>query len=592
MNNNTTQDDKEYLKILNNAQKKAVLATEKYVLVMASAGTGKTRVLVSRFLHIAETTNPNNILALTFTNKAAREMLHRINKEGALFVGTFHSICLRLLRQYAGYTFNVIDDDDSKKIIESLGYSGDTTWNIKQLQDKGLLPEHMDHWNPLKEIYISYLNALKKQNLIDFGNIILETIKILENDEIGNKIRKQFPHILVDEYQDTCLSQERLLQLLTKDGASLFCVGDPRQSVYEWRGANRENIMQFQDRYSGSVVIKLNENYRSTREILNFATAVMKSGRNNTDDNDDIIGQCNGEKVKLYATKNSEQESRFIASKVHELKTRGYQYKDMAILARSNMALRSIEQHLNIASIPYKIFGGIKFFERDEIKTIMCYLRLILNEKDTIAFERVIQNPKRGVGLKTLQELKQFPNPFTGIDKIKISKKAYQNIKELETDIYKWKEELQTKPNLTMFVLRLLEESGLLDYYHEQRRVNNLKQLAELADNFKQLDELVGSFFNLEEDDNQQDAISLITFHMSKGLEFPIVFLPCWSEGYFPHPMSVSEGKVDEEMRLAYVAITRAKKLLYILSYHGIAPSRFLKNTYNLADIYKISESY
>lgn len=583
--------NKDYIINLNKQQSKAVLNMSKYTLVMASAGTGKTRVLVSKFLHILETTPITNVMALTFTNKAAREMLTRINKEGGLFVGTFHSICLRLLRQYSNYHPNVIDEDDSKKVLEGLGYSPDVIWNIKQIQDKGLMVENIEAWNPLREIYLIYLNTLKKQNLIDFGNIILETIKLLENEEVGHRIRQQFSHILVDEYQDTSLAQERLLQLLTKDGADLFCVGDPRQSVYEWRGASRDNIMKFTERYKEAVVVKLNENYRSTREILNFATALMKNNKNN-EDNDQIIGQCNGEKVKIYATKNAEQEGKFIASKIHELRTRGFHYKDMAILARSNMALRLIEQNLNVASIPYKVFGGIKFFERDEVKTLMCYLRVIMNDKDTLAFERVIQNPKRGVGLKTLQELKQFPNPLMGIDKIKISKKAYQNLKDLETDIFRWRTELTHEKNMTFFVLRLMEESGLKEYYNEEKRINNLKQLAELAGNFKQLSELVNSFFNLEDENQQQDEISLMTFHMAKGLEFPVVFLPCWSEGYFPHPKSVSEGKVEEEMRLAYVAATRAKKLLYVLFYNGIAPSRFLKATYHLTDVFRISENY
>jgi DNA helicase-2/ATP-dependent DNA helicase PcrA len=584
-------NNKDYITSLNVQQKKAVLTPAKHMLVMASAGTGKTRVLVSKFLHLIETTNINNIMALTFTNKAAKEMLVRINKEGGLFVGTFHSICLRLLRQYGNYYPNVIDEDDAKKILETLGYSNEVLSNIKQLQDSGIFPENMDAWNPLKDIYLSYLNNLKKQNLIDFGGIILEVVRLLENPEIGAIIRKQFTHILVDEYQDTSLGQERLLQLLTRDGSELFCVGDPRQSVYEWRGASRDNIMKFQERYAEATIIKLNENYRSTKEILNFATTVMSSNKSK-EDNDHIVGQSHGEKVKIYAIRNAEQEGRFIASKIHELRTRGFAFKDIAILARSNMALRMIEQNLNVASIPYKIFGGIKFFERDEIKTLMCYLRIIINEKDSLAFERVIQNPKRGVGLKTLQELKQFTNPFTGVDKIKISKKAYQNIKELETNIYRWRQELLTEKNLTFFLLHVIEESGLKEQYSEQKRWNNLKQLAELAQNFKKLEELVNSFFSMDDDNPQNDEISLMTFHMSKGLEFPVVFLPCWSEGYFPHPRSVSEGKVDEEMRLAYVAITRAKKLLYILFYQGMAPSRFLRATYGLADMYKISENY
>jgi DNA helicase II / ATP-dependent DNA helicase PcrA len=577
---------------LNTQQKKAVLNNDKYTLIMASAGTGKTRVLVSKFLHIlTQNIQIQNIMALTFTNKAAKEMLTRISKEGGLFIGTFHSICLRLLKQYNHYYPNVIDEDDSRKILETLGYSADIIWNIKQFQDKGLLAEQVEHWNPIKEIYLSYLNALKKQNLIDFGHIILETITMLQNPEIGPQIRKQFSHILVDEYQDTSMAQEKLLQLLIKDGAYLFVVGDPRQSVYEWRGAHRDNIIKFTERYNNATVIKLNENYRSTREILNFATAVMNSNKTD-DENDKIFGQYNGEKVKIYTTQNAEQESKFIASKIHELRTRGFNYKDIAILARSNMALRLIEQNLSISSIPYKIFGGIKFFERDEIKTLVCYLRLIINPKDALAFTRVIQNPKRGIGLKTLQELKQFANPFANMDKIKISKKAYENLKNLNTSLLKWKNDLLTEPNLTFFILRVLEESGLNDYYTEQRRLNNLKQLAELAGNFKQLSELVNSFFSLEDEITEQDEISLMTFHMSKGLEFPIVFLPCWSEGFFPNPRSVSEGNVDEERRLAYVAITRAKKFLYILSYENIAPSRFLKNAFHLADIFKINQQF
>jgi DNA helicase-2/ATP-dependent DNA helicase PcrA len=591
--------------VLNQQQQKAIFSKSKYTLVMASAGTGKTRVLVERFLYILSTfekepsTNEKsknifNIMALTFTNKAAKEMLTRINKEGSLFVGTFHSICLRILRTYGDYNPNVIDENDSQKILTELGYGTDSLYHINQLQDKGFFPENIDSWNPIKEIYINYLNKLKKQNLIDFGGIILETIKLLKNPEIGKRIRERFSHILVDEYQDTSLAQEILLLLLTKDGSELFCVGDPRQSVYEWRGASRENILKFHERYEGADVIKLNENYRSTREILNFANKIMETSKNNNNiDKDPIIGQYNGDKVKIYTVKNPEQEGRFIASKIHELHMEGYKYKDMAILTRSNMALRIIEQNLNIASIPYKIFGGIKFFDREEIKTIIAYLRLIINEKDTLAFDRVIQTPRRGVGLKTLEELKNYPNPFEGANKIKISKKALLNIQELETQIYIWRKKLlENNGSLTTFILDVIEESGLKDHYIENKRLQNLKQFAELGERFKDIGELVNSFFSIEEDNSDRDEISLMTFHMSKGLEFQVVFLPCWSEGFFPHPKSVSEGKVDEEMRLAYVATTRAKKLLYISFYNTFAPCRFLRNTYSTSDVFKVQENY
>lgn len=597
MKQETQNTNKSYMENLNTQQKKAVLSNSKYTLVMASAGTGKTRVLVSRFLHTSEKTNIYNIIALTFTNKAAKEMLTRINKEGGLYVGTFHSICLRILRIYGDYNPNVIDEHDSEKILNNLGYGTDALYNVNQLQDKGIFPEEMDSWNPLKDIYNNYLQTLKKQNLIDFGGIILEVVKLLKDETVGNRIRSQFTHILVDEYQDTSLAQEKLLELLTKDGSELFCVGDPRQSVYEWRGASRDNIIKFEERYDNSIVIKLNENYRSTKEILNFATAIMKSSKINSIGNDPIIGQKSGEKVKVYSVKNQEQEGRFIASKIHELRTKGYNYKDIAILTRSNMALRIIEQNLNVASIPYKVFGGIKFFDREEVKVLMCYLRLIVNEKDLLAFDRVVQTPRRGVGLKTLQELKEYENPFDGAKAIKISKKALENIQQLENQIYLWRNKLEENKNnptysLTDFVLEVIEDSGLKDHYLEVKRINNMKQLADLSGNFKNLEELVGSFFSMDEDNTIRDEISLMTFHMSKGLEFPIVFLPCWSEGFFPHPKSVSEGKVDEEMRLAYVAITRAKSFLYIIFYNTMAPSRFLKNAYDLADVFKVHENY
>lgn len=588
--------NKSYIENLNTQQKKAVLSENKYTLVMASAGTGKTRVLVSRFLYTLEKTNIYNIMALTFTNKAAREMLTRINREGGLYVGTFHSICLRILRIYGDYNPNVVDESDSEKILNSLGYGTDALYNINQLQDKGIFPQELDNWNPLKTMYSDYVNTLKKQNLIDFGGIILEIIKLLKDETIGKKIRNQFTHILVDEYQDTSLAQEKLLELLTSDGSELFCVGDPRQSVYEWRGASRDNIVQFHERYENAAIIKLNENYRSTKQILNFATSIMKYSKENSIGNDSIIGQTTGEKVKIYNVKNQEQEGRFIASKIHELRTKGYSYKDMALLARSNMALRIIEQNLNLSSIPYKVFGGIKFFDREEIKVLMCYLRLIINKKDLLAFDRVIQTPRRGIGLKTLQELKEYENPFDGAKHIKISKKALENLQQLESQIHMWRQKLEDNKNnlnysLTDFILEIIKDSGLKDYYLEIKRINNMKQLADLSSNFKTLEDLVSSFFNMDEDNSIRDEISLMTFHMSKGLEFPIVFLPGWNEGFFPHPKSVSEGKVDEEMRLAYVAVTRAKILLYIIFYNGISPSRFLKNSYEEASVFKVHEN-
>lgn len=586
-------NDSDFLDNLNKEQKQAVLSKSRYTLVMAAAGTGKTKVITGRIKKILEQEDGNyqSIIALTFTNKAAKEMLHRLNGDGALYIGTFHSICLRISRQYGNMVQNenIIDDDDSKKIVESLGYNGDYIYQIKKFQDQGIFPENIQSWDITKEVYITYVQELKKRKLIDFGMIILNTIELLKDEIIGNRIRQQFKHILVDEYQDTSKAQEMLISYLVKDDATLFCVGDPRQSVYEWRGAHRENILTFQDRYKGAEVITLLENYRSTQEILNFATAIMGPDKNKENR---MKGQFNGEKVKIYMTQNPEQESRFIASKIHELRTNGYKYNEIAILTRSNMGLRNLEHNLHIASIPYKIFGGIKFFERDEIKTIMSYLRVIHNFQDHLAFERMLQNPKRGVGLKTMEGLKTYPNPFEALDNIKITKKTYENIKHLESMVYCWREELKTTTNLTNFILNVISDAKLIEYYNEQKRVNNLKILSEMAGSFKTLGDFVNSFFNVEDEDNLLDEISLMTFHMSKGLEFPVVFLPAFSEGYFPHPKSVSEGKVDEEMRLAYVATTRAKKLLYILYYGSGAPSRFLRYTNGLADVFRINENY
>lgn len=592
MTNSREKTDSVYLLNTNREQQQGILSNARYTLVIAAAGTGKTKVITSRIQHIlaSNNNNYNEIIALTFTNKAAREMLHRLNITGAVYVGTFHSICLRLLRQF-GQTSqeNIIDDDDSRKILESLGYNGDYIHSIKKLQDQGVFPENLAAWDTVKEAYMEYTKELKKKNLMDFGSIILRTIELLHNEESGNRIRSQFKHILVDEYQDTSKAQETLIGYLVRDGATLFAVGDPRQSVYEWRGASRENIMTFGERYEGAAIISLKENYRSTQEILNFATALM--GPENKKENT-MKGQFHGEKVKIYMTQNPEQEGRFIASKIHELITRDYQYKDIAILTRSNMAIRTIEHNLHVASIPYRVFGGIKFFERDEVKTVMCYLRVIHNFKDSIAFDRVLQYPRKGIGLKTLEELKPFENPFEGLEKIKISKKAYENLRLLESQIYNWREEVSKFSNLTEFVMYVVQEAGLLEFYNEQKRINNIKQLAEIARSFNTLGDLVNSFFNIEENDDNRNEISLMTFHMSKGLEFPVVFLPCFSEGQFPHPKSLSEGRLDEEMRLAYVAATRAKKLLYILYYSNVSPSRFLRHTHGLVDVFKISEKY
>ncbi|OED45537.1 hypothetical protein AB836_01435 [Rickettsiales bacterium (ex Bugula neritina AB1)] len=577
--------DESYFNNLNEYQKKAVFTKNKYVLVIASAGTGKTRVLVGRYLYLLKEVNYNQIIALTFTNKAAKEMINRIDIKGSLFVGTFHSICLRLLREYANISPTIIDDDDMKKILEKLEYSENLVTSIKHIQDNYISIDDINDKNhiSIKEAYIKYNKELEKNNLMDFNTIILKTIDILKNPSIGDKIRERFKYVLVDEYQDTSTSQENLLIELTKEKTSLFAVGDDDQSIYHWRGANIQNILTFQDRYPNSEIIELQNNYRSTNEILDFAKAVINS-------NDDrykkqISGIKNGNKVQIYSVPTNRQEPAIIASQIQEIILKGnYSYKDIGILARSNQTLRFIEQELNINSIPYRLFSGIKFFDRQEIKTIISYFRLILNNNDWLAFEKVISSPRRGIGLKTLEILKKKEYLFENLEGI-LSKKQQEEMEKLENLLFKWKKDLKIM-DLSSFLFRVLEESGLKDFFKEKHQINNLKELSVVLSTFKNLQEFIDTFyFIIDEKENNSNYVSLMTLHMAKGLEFPIVILPAWSEGYLPHPKSVEEGNISEETRLAYVGVTRAKDHLYIYFYNN-NPSRFLRKCAPYADIF------
>lgn len=579
---------KEYFNNLNEDQKKAVFSNNKYVLVIASAGTGKTRVLVGRYLHLLENNSYSEIIALTFTNKAAKEMMNRLQLKGKIFVGTFHGICLRLLAEYAHIRPTIIDDDDMKKILEKLQYSGDLVPSIKYLQDNGITPMNLKEEKDtlIKEVYTKYNEEINKNNLMDFNTIILKTIEILQDKNIGDKIRHQFKHILVDEYQDTSTAQEMLLMELIKNGASLFVVGDDDQSVYGWRGANVQNILTFMDRYKGADIIELHSNYRSTHEILDFAKMVI--GANSERYKKNISGFRSGDKVQIYSIFNNRQEPSIIVNKIREIiLEKKYTYRDISVLARSHQTLRFIEQELNINSIPYRLFSGIKFFDRNEIKTIMHYFRLILNNNDWLAFERVIETPRRGIGIKTLEVLKQRQDLFDNSDNI-LSKKQEKEMYELKFLLEKWKKDATTM-DLSNFLFRLIEESGLKDVYTEKRQMDNIKELVAIMGTFKTLQELIDTFYFMDkEETSDNNYVSLMTFHMAKGLEFPVVILPAWSEGYFPHPKSVDEGNVAEEIRLAYVAITRAKHCLYIYFYNN-NPSRFLRKCAPYADIFKIN---
>jgi DNA helicase-2/ATP-dependent DNA helicase PcrA len=616
----------EYLNNLNSAQKEAVLYLDGPLLIVAGAGSGKTKVLTSRIAHIINEKKafPNQILSVTFTNKAAKEMQNRVssilNSEaiGLSWLGTFHSICAKLLRKHApaaGLTsnFTIIDTDDQVRLIKNICKAENI--DIKQLAPKFIL-SIIDKWKnkgfypdevvinkndiferTIRPLYKIYQQKLLDLNACDFGDLILHVVKILEkNQDIRNIYSNNFKYILVDEYQDTNYIQSRWLNLLSEKHKNLCCVGDDDQSIYSWRGAEIKNFLEFDQVYKNSKVIRLEENYRSSQNILSVASNLIANNQNR-------VGKTlkttmeEGDLVKLNCFKNGKDEAIGVSDEIEKKLKKKYSFNNIAILVRAIFQTREFEERFLKIGLPYRILGGTKFYERAEIKDCVAYLRLIHQPKDDLAFDRIVNNPKRAIGESTIKLIHEFSKTNAVSLEIASKKLIEENLIKPKTKIGlssflflmdKWRNDINIKKINHVKLLQLvLDESGYSSMLKNKKDLENENRL----ENIKELLSAMKDFDNLEnflehvalatsvDQDWDGEKVNMMTMHGSKGLEFDVVFLPGWEEGLFPHQKSIEEkgqNGLEEERRLAYVGITRAKKKALI----SFAMNRFYQGNW------------
>ena len=599
----------DYLKNLNDAQKNAVLSIDGPLLIVAGAGSGKTKVLTSRIAHIIKTKNafPNQILAVTFTNKAAKEMHSRVSKIlgasaiGLSWLGTFHSICAKLLRKHASAVnlksnFTIIDTDDQIRLIKNICKAENI--DVKQLapryiiaiidkwKNKGLYPQEVSinkkdiYEKTILPVYKIYQQKLVELNACDFGDLILHSVKILEKSkDIRDIYCKNFRYILVDEYQDTNYIQSKWLNLLAEKNRNLCCVGDDDQSIYSWRGAEIKNFLEFDKTYKDTKVIRLEQNYRSTENILTVASSLISNNQNRVGKTLKSTMEA-GDLIQLNCFKNGKDEAIGVSDEVEKIK-KDFSLNNMAILVRAIFQTREFEERFLKIGMPYRILGGIKFYERAEIKDSVAYLRLIYQDKDDLAFERIVNNPKRSVGESTIKTIHEFSKTSKlslenssrkMIEKNLIKPKAKIGLNIFLDLISKWRNDLNIKKiNHVKLLQIVLDESGysaMLKNKKDLENENRLENIKELLSAMKEFDNLESFLDHVSlatsiDQDWEGEKINMMTMHAAKGLEFDVVFLPGWEEGLFPHQKSIEEkgqNGLEEERRLAYVGITRAKK--------------------------------
>ena len=599
----------EFLKNLNKAQKEAVIHLDGPLLIVAGAGSGKTKVLTSRIANLIKEKKafPNQILAVTFTNKAAKEMQIRVSRilgsdaVGLSWLGTFHSICAKLLRKHASAVnlnsnFTIIDTDDQIRLIKNICKAENI--DVKQLapryilaiidrwKNKGFYPNevivnHKDIYEKtILPIYKIYQQKLTDLNSCDFGDLILHVVKILEkNLDIRKIYSNNFKYILVDEYQDTNYVQSKWLNLLSEKNKNICCVGDDDQSIYSWRGAEIKNFLEFDQVYKNTKVIRLEQNYRSTQNILSVASNLIANNQNR-------VGKTltstmeDGDLIKLNCFKNGKDEAIGISDMIEKVK-KEFKLNNVAILVRAIFQTREFEERFLKIGMPYRILGGTKFYERAEIKDCIAYLRLIYQEKDDLAFERIVNNPKRSIGDSTLKSIHDFSKKNSlclensskrMIQDNLIKPKAKIGLTLFLDLINKWRNDLKIKKiNHVKLLQIILDESGYSAVLKNKKDLDNENRL----ENIKELLSAMKEFDNLEsflehvslatsiDQDWEGEKVNMMTMHAAKGLEFDVVFLPGWEEGLFPHQKSIEEkgqNGLEEERRLAYVGITRAKK--------------------------------
>ena len=618
---------------LNKEQKEAVLNTEGPNLIVAGAGSGKTRVLTTRLAHIINSKKAwaNQILCVTFTNKAAKEMQSRVLKyvseksTAVPWLGTFHSISVKFLRRHAEAiglkgNFTILDTDDQKKIVRNISKTEDVDAKkitpqfilsfIDRWKNKGLLPEDIkeDKFTGLEKsifkIYRIYQSKIRDLNACDFGDLILYCVKLFENHANIKKIyNNNFKYILVDEFQDTNFIQNKWLNLLVNEKQNICCVGDDDQSIYSWRGAEIKNFLTFDSIYKNCKIFKLEQNYRSTKNILETASTLI-SHNNGRVEKKLWSSSQQGEKVKLNCYQTGREEAEAVSDIVENKLKKKYSLNNVAILVRAIYQTREFEERFLKVGLGYRVLGGTKFYERAEVKDAVAYLRIINQKYDDLALERVIENPRRGVGESTLKQLYNFArqNKLCLEDTIKknletdsLKPKIKTSLLQLTKMIDKWR--LDSKCNKHYDLLKIvLDESGYSEMLKNKKdlenenRLENIKELLRAMhdyDNLQSFLEHVALATSIDKE-WEGEKINLMTMHGAKGLEFDVVFLPGWEEGLFPHQKSLEEkgdSALEEERRLAYVGITRAKKEAYLSfamkrSYHGdwldTLPSRFI----------------
>lgn len=639
--------EKDIFKKFNEKQYEAITTNQDSILVVAGAGSGKTSVLTHRIVYLVTELgyDPKKILGFTFTNKAANEMKTRISKliKNANFpyIGTFHGICLRILREDINHlnikninsNFNIIDNEDQLSILKDI--YNENNFNKTSLSLKNCLSyimqlknsevdiedvenelEHMINaydFNMKKDIictsYKKYLEYLQSNNLLDFDDLIKFCKKLLlSNNDVLKKWQNRFDYILVDEFQDTNVDQFDIISYLSKNKKNVFAVGDPDQMIYSWRGAYDDIFKEYIADFVNVKTIILERNYRSSKKILDSANKLIKNNSNRIEKN--LYTESNIEsEVVFYNAPNQDEESKYVVTKIQSLLNKGFKYKDFAILYRSNYLSRNIEQQLTFSSIPYKIYGGFKFYQRKEIKDILAYLKLI-NNNDEISLSRIYNIPKRGISEKSFSKIKEYAkiknistfDAFNHIENIDISQKTKNEIKQFYDLISQFKK--TSYPSILNMVNDVFEKTHykeMLIKTEEEHRIENIDELKNAIFQFEStrenctLNEYLQEIALLtsadEDDSKDSNFVSLMTVHVAKGLEFKNVFIIEFNESIFPSQKAIDADGIEEERRIAYVAITRAKENLYICSSDGTSfyetnkfpktPSRFFEELKN-----------
>ena len=604
-----------FVQNMNDNQLKAILKTEGAVMVIAGAGSGKTRVLTNRIAYLIAEKNilESNILAITFTNKAAKEMKERIytlvgETSKYIWINTFHSMCVRILRQHIellGYNknFTILDTSEQKTIIKNIvknlnlsedsyqpanvlkiiSNSKNNMITVKQLREQS----RFGFMKNVAEIYAHYQSYLKKNSVLDFDDLMLKTITLFtKHPEVLAIYQNKFEYIHVDEYQDTNVIQYKLIKMLSAMHKNVCVVGDDDQSIYSWRGACSDNIINFEKDYDNVELIFLDQNYRSNSTILDAANAVIK---NNTDRKEKALWSENkgGGKISVYAASNDKDETDDIANKISELKKEGIAYKDIAILYRANYLSRQMENSCLAFGIPYKLIGSLKFLQRQEVRDLLAYLNVVVNRADEFSLRRIINVPKRGIGASSMDKIDNYASQYgitlfealKNIEDIGVSKKIVTNIHLLTNLIEKYSE--IDKYSIDELIIGIYKDSGYENMLKEsndayaESRIENISELVSSAKQFSSMNDSLIDFISEmsltsdTDDENEDDSVVLSTIHASKGLEYKVVFIMGLEENLFPsirdaESSADEKNKMEEERRLAYVAITRAKEKLFM----------------------------